>query len=105
VAESLHPTYPMRGAAVLPRFSVEPDDPGPLPFSRDVPEAGHAEKWVEGPMIMHYPNARMLLGPTQIPGVKHEFLQSTASILSMLPKFQRYSSGTVILLDDAELEC
>lgn len=81
------------------RGEIDPDGPGPLPFSRDVHAPGYAEKWVEGMVILHNPNARIPLDPELIPGANHEFLQPDGSILSMLPEFQPYSSGTVIELD------
>ena len=81
------------------RGEIDPDGPGPLPFSRDVHAPSYAEKWVEGTVILHNPSARIPLDPELIPGANHEFLQPDGSILSMLPEFQPYSSGTVIELD------
>ncbi len=82
------------------RGEIDPDGPGPLPFSRDVHSPGYVEKWVEGTVILHNPNARIPLDPELIPGANHEFLQPDGSILSMLPEFQPYSSGTAIMLDE-----
>lgn len=82
------------------RGEIDPDGPGPLSFSRDVHAPGYVEKWIEGTVILHNPNARIPLDPELIPGANHEFLKPDGSILSMLPEFQPYSSGTAIVLDE-----
>ncbi|RWB26971.1 MULTISPECIES: hypothetical protein [Mesorhizobium] len=82
------------------RGEIDPDGPGPLPFSRDVHAPGYSEEWIAGTVILHNPNARVRLEPEMIPGANHEFLQLDGSILSLLPHFQPYSSGTVITLDE-----
>lgn len=86
------------------RGEIDAEGPAPLPFSRDVHAPGYAEKWVEGTVILHNPRARIPLDPELIPGANHEFLQPDGSIMSMLPEFQPYSSGTTITLDEAEPE-
>ena len=83
------------------RGEIDQAGPGPLPFSRDVHAPGFAETWIEGAVILHNPNARIPLDPELIPGANHEFLRADGSILSQLPEFQPYSSGTIISLDEA----
>lgn len=84
------------------RGEIDPGGPGPLPFSREVHAPGYRETWIEGAVILHNPNARIPLDPDLIPGANHEFLQPDGSIMSQLPKFQPYSSGTVITLEEDE---
>jgi hypothetical protein len=86
--------------AGIRRGEIDPEGPGPLPFSRDVHASGYAESWIEGAVILHNPNARIPLDPELIPGANHEFLKPDGSIVSLLPDFQPYSSGTVIALED-----
>lgn len=82
------------------RGEIDVNGPGPLPFTRDVHSPGYVEKWVEGTVVLHNPNARIPLDPELIPGANHEFLQPDGSIMSMLPEFQPYSSGTSITIED-----
>lgn len=84
--------------AGIRRGEIDPAGPGPLPFSRDVHAEGYEEKWIEGAVVLHNPAARIPLDPELIPGANHEFLQEDGSIMSLLPDFQPYSSGTVISL-------
>lgn len=84
------------------RGEIDPRGPAPLPFSRDVHAPGYSEKWIEGAVILHNPSARIPLDPEMIPGANHEFLQPDGSILSLLPDFQPYSSGTLITLGEGE---
>lgn len=86
------------------RGEIDPKGPSPLPFARDVHSGGYVEKWIEGTVILHNPKALIPLDPDLIPGANHEFLQADGSILSMLPEFQPYSSGTLITLDENELQ-
>lgn len=88
--------------AGIRRGEIDPEGPGPLPFSRNVHAPGYAESWIEGTVILHNPNARIPLDPDLVPGANHEFLQPDGSIMSQLPEFQPYSSGTVIVLEGDE---
>ena len=83
------------------RGEIDPRGPGPLPFRHDVHSPGYAEKWIEGAVILHNPNARVALDPELIPGANHEFLEPDGTIVSLLPEFQPYSSATLIELEDA----
>jgi hypothetical protein len=86
--------------AGIRRGEIDPAGPGPLPFSRDVHALDYSETWIEGTVILHNPNARIPLDPDLIPGANHEFLQPDGTIMSQLPEFQPYSSGTVITLEE-----
>jgi hypothetical protein len=78
------------------RGERNPDNPMPQPFVHNVHEAGYAETWVEGMVVLHNPQARIKLPPEMIPGASHEFLQSDGKIMSLVPEFHPVFSQTEI---------
>lgn len=84
----------------LARGELNPGDPRPTPFRHDVCDPSYAESWIEGAVVLHNPEARVPLDPDLIPGAAHEFLQPDGSIMSLLPEFQPYTSGTFIALGE-----
>lgn len=81
------------------RGEVDLAGPAPLHFSRRVHEPGYAERWIEGAVVLHNPEARIPLDPDLLLGANHEFLEPDGTILSLLPQFQPYSSATLIEFD------
>ena len=82
----------------IARGELNPDDPRPTEFRHDVRNPAYSESWIEGAVVLHNPNARIMLDPDLIPGAAHEFLQPDGSIMSLLPEFQPYMSRTSITL-------
>ena len=82
----------------LARGERNPGNPMPVPFVHKVYEAGYSEKWVEGMVVLHNPNAHTALHPELISGASHEFLQEDGRIMSLIPEFHPYISETFILV-------
>jgi len=72
------------------------NSPMPTAF-RHVVDKSYDEKWVEGMVVLHNPNALNPLDPELIPGAAHEFLQDDGRINSLLPKFHPLLSQTKFL--------
>jgi hypothetical protein len=68
----------------------------PEPFVHKVHEAGYAEDWAEGMVVLHNPNARIKLPPDMIPGASHDLLQPDGRIMSFSPEFHPLLSRTAI---------
>jgi hypothetical protein len=83
------------------RYDDQPD-PRPRPFIDHVHEAGYAETWVEGMVVLHNPHANIPLEPDLIPGATHEFLRPDGVIMSKLPFAPPYFSTTSISLEGEE---
>jgi len=72
----------------------------PVSFAHKVHDAGYSEKWREGTVVLHSPNARIPLHPEMIPGASHEFLREDGRIMSLIPDFHPYISETIILIQE-----
>lgn len=87
----------------LKRNDANADRPFPSLFKEKVGPTS-TEKWVEGMVVLHNPNARVRLDPDLLPGAAHEFLQPDGSIMSLLPDFHPFTSQTHLSIeDDADL--
>lgn len=76
----------------LRRGELDEGDPGPKPFDQLVHAPGYSERWIEGAVVLHNPNALIPLDPALLPYANHEFLEADGRIMSMLPAFHPYTS-------------
>ena len=76
--------------------SLDPNTKEPLHFTRNVNAQDYTEDWMEGMSVYHNPNALRPLHPAQLPGAAHHFLRADGMLETFVPKFQPFSSVTLI---------
>ena len=70
--------------------------PRSLCISLAVNTKDYTEDWMEGMSVYHNPNALRPLHPAQLPGATHHFLRADGILETFGPKFQPFSSVTLI---------
>lgn len=74
----------------------DPNSELPTTFIHNVNSPDYSETWMEGMDVYHNPNAAYPLRPEMLPGAAHHWLRGDGQLVSRVPEWQPFGSGTLI---------